>query len=246
MNTKHTKNVKNTRFLALLLACAFLTFSVACKDKQSTPKVEAPLTPNAVNGEQPAANDDSDKGPALNQAPENNDAAPAGTFSSGLEKSKHISALNDAEKQQLLDATNKHVPAGMTKESLDKAMCTFAATIGLGPSLESLTTDTMLQEACAQSRDTCVEQIAMSQGIMDIGIFPADCQATVAETEECLSAQNQHGAKFLKEFPTCDALTLVSIKDPAMFAGVEALNNAPPECAPLVEKCPGFLTPPEQ
>ncbi len=232
-------NTKATKLVTILLTCAFLTLSVACKDKKTTPTGETP------QNQQLATNNEAAPKPVQDEAPQNTAPTPDGSFSSGLDKAKTISALNDAEKQQLLDATNKHVPVDMTKESLDKAMCTFAATIGLGQSLESLTTDDMLQQACAESRDMCIEQISMSQGIMDIGIFPADCKATVAETEACLSAQNQHGAKFLKNFPDCSLLTLVTVKDPALFAGVEALNTAPPECAPLVQKCPGFLTAPE-
>lgn len=231
------------KLLAIALAGTCFTFTTACKNKENV--APAP-TPAAVES-QPSTLSENETAPANNtdkpaEAPGNpTDTSEA--FSSGLEKTKQISALTDAEKQQLLDATNLHVPPGMTKESLDQAMCTFAAVISLGPSMEILTTDTLIQTACAQSRDLCVSQVAQAEKMTDISMFPADCTATVAETEHCLNAQNEHGADFLKKFPTCNTLTVNSITDPTLFAGVEALNTAPPACATLAEKCPGFLTP---
>lgn len=224
--------------LILLLACALFLSTSACKNKETPPQAASPAAVESPPTTEPEPQAES---PAPAESPE---PAPTGeAFSSGLEKTKQIGDLTDEEKQQLLDATNQHVPPGMTKESLDQSMCTFAAVLSLGPVLNTLNTDALVQEACIQSRDLCIGQIASTGPMTDISIFPATCTATVAETEQCLTAQNEFGADFLKRFPTCDALTVATVTDPGLFAGVEALNSAPPACAVLAEKCPGFLTP---
>jgi hypothetical protein len=147
---------------------------------------------------------------------------------SGLDGSKQVGSLTEAERKTLCDAAAS--AAGSVAEDAKAGSCRLAGVVAasFGGGGEA---------ACEAAVTACEDaEPQPAEGGDDCSINTTDCTATVAEVEDCLNAQLSVTKDFLE---TVGSKSCGELLDPAQVMSI-AQPTTPAECTALAAKCPGI------
>jgi hypothetical protein len=154
------------------------------------------------------------------------------TFNSSIPDSKQLGSLSDAESQQFCKDLEAY-GAKYAAETKDTT-CQFSAVTSAAFTfaLNSAATDAELQQACKSTYDACLK--APSQTKSTCSKPSAQCTATVAEFETCMSDAANGFDEMIASLPTCASINRDSFKT---NTGTPTTQKSTPACDAMQQKC---------
>lgn len=154
--------------------------------------------------------------------------------SSGVPPSELGNQLNASDIQDLCAAELRYLQSRISDQDLTNLGCFFLAAASSGGATPTVS-------ACQASFSDCVANAGAGTSTAKCSVDQsklAACTATVAELEACMSAAIDQTAATLPKL-TCD---IFSLSQSEIQARLAAINQIPPACAPVQQKCPGALS----
>jgi hypothetical protein len=166
----------------------------------------------------------------------NNDSgitAPPPDYSTGIDRDAPVSSISPSEAEDVCLGIQEFAEDSFNYGVSNATLCTVQAyeTVGMLIAADP-PTEAEMQAACAEARDECiVDPPSNLRGDFQAdptecrdAMFP-DCEAEVADFEDCYNWQIDHVVDGINDLPTCDELTynalqgllpqLMAIFDPA-------------------------------
>lgn len=153
---------------------------------------------------------------------------------SGVDGDKLADALTPAEQIEVCQAIERHVDEVLPPAEAHRAGCTFAGIVGaLAIDSTPMTCET-LRKNCLTKRPA-----PMAAASCDVGITWSDCEATVAEIEDCREEHTEAYAEVMRGF-ACNKMEEYKIATPTTDVEIgEACILARAKCPTVLGKTAG-------
>ncbi len=162
---------------------------------------------------------------------------PGTGFSTGFPKDKKLSELSPAEQEQAMAAGQEY----MNSPAVKTGMCDMNAMFAIVMNPKQPATEAELQVQCAAAHQECMSE---PLGGDNADTLPAQCDATIGETEACVNDQFAEMKAATSKAVPCKDMTIEFVKnfDITTFDfGDDSQEGLSTACQIVEDKCPGFF-----
>jgi hypothetical protein len=164
--------------------------------------------------------------------------APVAPYSAGIDGTRTVSTLTDAEKSGLCTS-------GITyySMSVSRADACRLQSVGntSGITFSGTANDDGVQSNCSREQSSCLDASPTSRSFYTTLCVPKlSCAATVADYERCVNDLGKALVAGMVDFPRCQDLMAANYKSIESPALTLANTNQPASCQALDAKCTGL------